>query len=166
MFLCVSDSFKDREHSGIECVFPIVSCYLKDSNTQELRNGMCVPLVPCSFKDREHSGEECEFPIVSCVPRLGNNRKECFLPSDFPVVLTPCVTGCCLGAQCLLVDREDDLPVAGGEVELSVLEDVEEWDSQYSFDQTLSLLYRPWTVGVTSCCLWTQLIRTLIPCIR
>ena len=76
------------------------------------------------------------------------------------------MTGCCLEAQCLLVDRDDDLSVAGEEVELSVLEKVKEWGSQYSFDQTLGLLYRPRTVGVAGCCLGTRLIRTLIPCIR
>ena len=34
------------------------------------------------------------------------------------------------------------------------------------WDQTLGLLYRPRTVGVIGCCLETQLIRTLIPCIQ
>ena len=55
MFLCVSGSFKDREHSRNECVF--LSCLVtwRTGNTQELRNWMCVPSV---------SG-------VPCVSRLG-----------------------------------------------------------------------------------------------
>ena len=80
------------------------------------------------------------FPIVSCVPRLRNNQKECFLPSVFPVVLTPWVTGCCLEAQWPLVDRDDDPPGEGEEVELSVLEKVEGVRlSCTSFHQSLGL---------------------------
>ena len=108
-------------------------------NTQELRNWMCVPSVSGSCRT-EHTQalNGCSFGVwfllVFCVPRLRNNQEESFLPSVFPVVLTPWVTGCCLEAQCLLLDRDDDLP------------SLTDW--------------------VTGCCLETQLIGTLVPWIR
>ena len=50
---------------------------------------------------------------------------------------------------------DDDLPGECKEVVFSEL----------LWDQTLGLLYRLLTGRVTDCCLWTQIIRTLIPCI-
>ena len=77
--------------------------------------------------------------------------------------LTDWVTGCCLETQLIetLVPwiRWGSGALRPGEGEgvgLSVL----------LWDQTLGLLYRLMTGGVTGCCLGTQLIRTLIPCIR
>ena len=50
---------------------------------------------------------------------------------------------------------DDDLPGECKEVVFSEL----------LWDQTLGFLYRLLTGRVTDCCLWTQIIRTLIPCI-
>ena len=141
------------------CLFSLGQETFEDSvlSSWVIRQQRNIHSVPGTEHTQELNG--CSLGVrvrlACCVPRLRNNQEECFLPAVFLVFLTPWGTGCCLGAQCLLVDKEDDLPGECEEVGLSVL----------LWDQTLGLLYRLLTGGVTDCCLGTRLIKTLIPCI-